>query len=44
MYYEERVIDGVLHWRGTPSGKWEAMSAERLTAALIEARRKTANV
>ena len=38
MYYEEQVIDGVLHWRGTPVGDWRPMSAERVTAALMELR------
>lgn len=31
MYYEERVIDGILHCRGTPDGKWEPMSPYALT-------------
>lgn len=22
MYYEEKMIDCVLHWRGTPDGEW----------------------
>ena len=39
MYYEEQVIDGVLHWRGTPAGEWQSMTAERLTGMLMEARR-----
>lgn len=28
MYYEEKLIDGVLHWRGTPDGEWQTMSQE----------------
>jgi len=23
MYYEEKFIDGILWWRGTPDGKWK---------------------
>jgi|ERR1043166_2578251 hypothetical protein len=37
MYYEERLIDGVLHWRGTPDGEWVAVSAERLSSRVVEA-------
>lgn len=22
MFYEEKIIDGVLHWRGIPGGDW----------------------
>jgi hypothetical protein len=22
MYHEERIINGKLHWRGTPTGEW----------------------
>lgn len=31
MHYEERVVNGVLCWRGTPNGEWQPVSAERLT-------------
>ena len=44
MYYEEAVIDGVLHYRTTPDGKWIAKTAAQLTEALMEARRKPAQV
>lgn len=40
MYYEEKLIDGVLHWRGTPDGEWQPMSPEKLTALVQELRRK----
>lgn len=40
MFYEETVIDGVLHWRGTPTGEWIAKTAQQLTEILLEARRK----
>lgn len=38
MYYEEKVIAGVLCWRGTPAGEWTAKTAQQLTVMLIEAR------
>ena len=38
MYYEECVIDGVLHWRGTPTGTWRPCTPERLSFLLTEAR------
>lgn len=40
MYYEEKLIDGVLHWRGTPDGEWQLMSQERLTALVLELRQQ----
>ena len=30
MYYEEKLIDGILHWRGTPDGEWQIVPAEKL--------------
>lgn len=27
MYYESRWIDGVLFWRGTPTGEWSVANA-----------------
>lgn len=39
MYYEERIIDGVLCWRGAPDGRWAEKTPAQLTAMLIEARR-----
>jgi hypothetical protein len=38
MYYEEKAINGVLHWRGTPEGQWIAKTAEQLTEMLLTAR------
>lgn len=38
MYHEEKVIDGVLCWRGTPDGKWTQYTAEALTIALTAER------
>lgn len=31
MYYEERIIDGIVHCRSTPDGKWEPLSQHALT-------------
>lgn len=42
MFYEEQVRDGVLCYRSTPTGDWVPMSAERLTAMLLELRQRTA--
>lgn len=41
MYYEEMVIDGVLHWRDSPDGKWTPKTAAQLTEMLLEARRNS---
>lgn len=40
MYYEEKIINGVLHFRSTPKGPWEAVSPERLTEMLLDARKE----
>jgi len=40
MYYEERVIDGVLHYRTTPGQDWTKRTDVELTAMLIEARKE----
>ena len=34
MYHEEKEIDGVLHWRGTPDGEWTPYTDKQLTAKL----------
>lgn len=31
MFYQEKIINGVLHFRNTPDGKWIEMSKEQLT-------------
>ena len=36
MYYDEKIINGVLHWRGTPNGEWIAKTPEQLTERLME--------
>ena len=31
MHYEEEIIDGILHWRGSPNDTWRPVSAEAMT-------------
>ena len=38
MYHEEKVINGVLCWRGTPDGKWAPYTLEAMTIALTAER------
>jgi len=35
MYHEEKVIDGVLHWKSDPRGEWTAYTAFQLTQRII---------
>lgn len=42
MYYEESIIDGVLHIRSTPNGSWRKLSAEAITLKYMEAKREAA--
>lgn len=44
MYYEEQVRNGVLCYRSSPDGEWIQMSAERLTAILLELRQHHVSV
>ena len=36
MYYEERIINGVLHYRNLPSAKWRVLSPEKLTSIIVK--------
>lgn len=38
MYYDEQVIDGVLHYRTTPNGEWKPFSLPGLTAKYLDAK------
>lgn len=40
MYYEESVINGVLHFRGTPDGEWIECGKESLTEKYMAAKRR----
>lgn len=44
MYYEEQVIDNVLHFRSQPNGEWHRMTAEYLTELLSAARHRLSTV
>lgn len=35
MYYEEKIVDGVLSHRGTPTGKWIPFTPSQLTQMVI---------
>lgn len=44
MYHAEEIINGVLHWKGTPNSPWKPYTLEQLTNKLEkerEAHRKT---
>ena len=43
MYYVEKVINGVLHYKTTPNGKWKPISVEELTKRVVEAERTLSN-
>ncbi len=36
MYYEEKIIDGILHFKVSPRGKWRAYCQEELTRMLVK--------
>ena len=38
MYIEEKIINGILHWRGTPTGVFVPYTLEQLTAKYAELR------
>ena len=42
MYYDEKVIDGILHCRGTPKGEWRPVSSDELNRKLIECKAQLA--
>ena len=44
MYYEERIIDGILHSRSTPDGAFEPISQRMLTMLLTAARGRVKNL
>ena len=37
MYYEEKIIDGILHCKMTPGGSWFEVSKESLVSRLVKA-------
>mgnify|MGYP003652079679 FL=1 len=36
MYYQEKIIKGVLHYRTFPQGKFVRMSQQMLTKKIVE--------
>jgi len=36
MYYQERLINGVLMYKGTPNGDWKQCSIEKMSERIIE--------
>lgn len=44
MYYEEKIIDGILCWRGTPNGGFIEMSKEELTNEITSLRKECAQL
>ncbi len=42
MYYETKIINGVLHWRSMPDGVFKPFTAEQLTAQIEEQRANNA--
>lgn len=44
MYHDEKVISGILHFRGTPDGEWTPYSHAKLTEMLMAERRVSGKV
>lgn len=40
MYYEEIIINEVLHYRTHPRGKWTKMSPKKLTQMILNLQNK----
>jgi len=36
MYYEEKLINGILMWRNTPHGVWTQCSIEKMSQMIID--------
>ena len=35
MYYEEKMIDGIIHYRGTPDGEWTPYTLKELSSRYV---------
>lgn len=35
MYYEEKVVDGVLHYKSSPTEGWVSMTPQQLTTKIM---------
>lgn len=40
MYYQEKMINGVLHYRNTPHGEWVKLSPEVLSKRVLRAEKE----
>ena len=40
MYYRERIINGVLHFKSTPNGKFKKFSKKQLTSRIVKLQNK----
>jgi hypothetical protein len=40
MYHDEKIINGILYWRGTPNGEWTQYTLTQLTAKIERLRRQ----
>lgn len=40
MYYQEKIINGILHCRHTPNGEWVELTKEAMTEKIIKLREK----
>ena len=38
MYYEEKMIDNVLHWRNSPEGEWQRCDIQDVSVRYEEAK------
>jgi hypothetical protein len=36
MFHEEKIINGVLHWRSTPDSLFKPFTAEQMTTKWLE--------
>ena len=43
MYRDEKVIDGILHFRNTPHGEWHKVTLEGMLSKLTRAQFYSAN-
>ena len=40
MYYEEKIIDGKLHWRNSPNGIWKLVDETELAEKYVELKKQ----
>lgn len=43
MYYETKVINGIFHYRTTPSGEWIQCTLEELTTQILDLQQQLRN-